>query len=343
MVCAMRSIPMSAETIPQAAALGARTVLSVQDMSVQFKLPQGWVTAVDRVSFNLKQGEVVGIVGESGSGKSQILLSLMGLLASNGRCIGSAVFEGRQLLNRPPKELDAIRGSAISMIFQDPMTSLNPYMRVSDQLTEVLTAHQGKSKTEALEIAIAMLDRVRIPDARRRIRLYPHEFSGGMRQRAMIAMALLCRPEVLFADEPTTALDVSVQAQILEIVAELARDMKTAVAIVTHDLGVIARLCDRVIVLYGGRIMEQGSVEEIFYDPKHPYTRGLLASTPRLDEKMHGELRTIPGQPRAAMGDFQGCPFEPRCTLRIDRCKAEMPALRGDGAGRGVACHVSGV
>jgi oligopeptide transport system ATP-binding protein len=333
---------MSAEAI-MATAEANRLVLSVAEMSVQFKLPQGWVTAVDRVSFDLRQGEIVGIVGESGSGKSQILLSLMGLLAGNGRCTGSALFEREQLLNRRPKDLDAIRGSAMSMIFQDPMTSLNPYMRVSEQLTEVLIAHQGKSKAEALEVAIEMLDRVRIPDARRRIHLYPHEFSGGMRQRAMIAMALLCRPEVLFADEPTTALDVTVQAQILEIIADLARDMRTAVAIVTHDLGVIARLCDRVIVLYGGRIMEQGSVDEIFYDPKHPYTKGLLASTPRLDEKVHGELRTIPGQPRAAMGDFPGCPFEPRCTLKIDRCKAEMPLLRGDDKGRAVACHVSGV
>jgi oligopeptide transport system ATP-binding protein len=332
---------MSAE--PVAAPNANRPILSVQEMSVQFKLPQGWITAVDRVSFDLRQGEIVGIVGESGSGKSQILLSLMGLLASNGRCSGSAVFEGQQLLNRPPKELDAIRGSTMSMIFQDPMTSLNPYMRVSDQLTEVLIAHQGKTKAEALETAIEMLERVRIPEARRRIQRYPHEFSGGMRQRVMIAMALLCRPEVLFADEPTTALDVTVQAQILEIIAELARDLKTAVAIVTHDLGVIARLCDRVIVLYGGRIMEQGTIDEIFYDPKHPYTRGLLASTPRLDEKVHGELKTIPGQPRAAMGDIPGCPFEPRCPIRVARCKAEMPALLGDAKGRAVACHESKV
>jgi oligopeptide transport system ATP-binding protein len=332
---------MSAELAAKAAS--NRPVLSVQDMSVQFRLPQGWITAVDRVSFDLKQSEVVGIVGESGSGKSQILLSLMGLLASNGRCSGSAVFEGHQLLNQPPKTLDAIRGSAMSMIFQDPMTSLNPYMRVSDQLTEVLTAHQGKSKAEALEVAIEMLERVRIPEARRRIRLYPHEFSGGMRQRVMIAMALLCRPEVLFADEPTTALDVTVQAQILELIAELARDMKTAVAIVTHDLGVIARLCDRVIVLYGGRIMEQGTVDEIFYDPKHPYTKGLLASTPRLDEKVHGALKTIAGQPRAATGEIPGCPFAPRCTLRVERCTAEMPMLVGNRPDRSVACHVSGV
>jgi oligopeptide transport system ATP-binding protein len=330
---------MSAERA--AAPTANRPILSVADLSVQFKLPQGWITAVDRVSFDLREGEIVGIVGESGSGKSQILLSLMGLLAGNGRCSGSAVFEGQQLLNRPPKALDAIRGSAMSMIFQDPMTSLNPYMRVSDQLTEVLIAHQGKSKSEAEAVAIEMLERVRIPEARRRIRLYPHEFSGGMRQRVMIAMALLCRPELLFADEPTTALDVTVQAQILELMAELARDMKTAVAIVTHDLGVIARLCDRVIVLYGGRIMEQGSVDEIFYDPKHPYTKGLLASTPRLDEKVHGALKTIAGQPRAAMGDIPGCPFAPRCTLKVERCSVEMPLLIGED--RAVACHESRV
>ena len=339
MVYAMLSTPTSAE--PIAAPGRARTVLSVRDLSVQFKLPHGWVTAVDQVGFDLNQGEIVGIVGESGSGKSQILLSLMGLLASNGRCSGDARFENQPLLNRPAKELDLIRGSAMSMIFQDPMTSLNPYMRVSDQLTEVLIAHQGKSGAQALEIAVEMLDRVRIPEARRRVRHYPHEFSGGMRQRVMIAMALLCKPEVLFADEPTTALDVTVQAQILELIAELARDLKTAVAIVTHDLGVIARLCDRVIVLYGGRIMEQGTIDEIFYDPKHPYTRGLLASTPRLDEKVHGELKTIPGQPRAAMGDIPGCPFEPRCPIRIAPCRAEMPSLRAGATGRAVACHMS--
>jgi oligopeptide transport system ATP-binding protein len=333
---------MSAETLVPLRATGTgKPVLTISDLTVQFKLPHGWVTAVDRVSFDLRQGEVVGIVGESGSGKSQILLSLMGLLASNGKSGGSAAFDGKEILNRASPELDKIRGSAMSMIFQDPMTSLNPYMRVSDQLTEVLTAHQGKSKSEAFEIAVQMLERVRIPEARRRIRFYPHEFSGGMRQRVMIAMALLCKPTLLFADEPTTALDVTVQAQILELIAELARDLRTAVAIVTHDLGVIARLCDRVIVLYGGRIMEQGTIDDIFYDPRHPYTKGLLASTPRLDEKVHGALKTIPGQPRAAMGALPGCPFEPRCPLRVERCKAEMPMLREGSTGRAIACHMS--
>jgi oligopeptide transport system ATP-binding protein len=329
---------------PTSADLGAVAVtapiLAVKSLAIRFKLPQGWVTAVDGVDFELRRGEVVGIVGESGSGKSQILLALMGLLAANGRASGSALFQGREILNRSARELDELRGSAMAMIFQDPMTSLNPYMRIGDQLTEVLTVHRGVGRGEAFEIAVGMLERVRIPEARRRMRLYPHEFSGGMRQRVMIAMALLCEPALLFADEPTTALDVTVQAQILELLARLARDVNAAVAIVTHDLGVIARLCDRVIVLYGGRIMEQGRIDEIFYDARHPYTRGLLASMPRLDESPQDDLRTIPGQPRAAMGDLPGCPFAPRCEQRIARCTQETPALRRSVDARAAACHL---
>ena len=331
----MRSTPMSADR-----AAAAAPILSVSDLAIRFKLPQGWVTAVDGVDFELRRGEVVGIVGESGSGKSQILLALMGLLAANGRASGSALFQGREILNRSARELDEVRGSAMAMIFQDPMTSLNPYMRVSDQLTEVLTTHRGIGRAEALDVAARMLERVRIPEARRRIRLYPHEFSGGMRQRVMIAMALLCEPALLFADEPTTALDVTVQAQILELLADLARDLNAAIAIVTHDLGVIARLCDRVIVLYGGRIMEQAAIDEIFYDARHPYTKGLLASMPRLNESPHGDLRTIPGQPRAAMGDLPGCPFAPRCERRIARCTQETPALLRAADARAAACHL---
>src|SRR5262245_50344709 len=262
----MRSIPTSAEP---AVTVASAPILAVSDLTVRFKLPQGWVTAVDGVGFELRRGEVVGIVGESGSGKSQILLAIMGLLAANGRAAGSVRFRGREILNRGARDLDTVRGSEMAMIFQDPMTSLNPYMRVSDQLTEVLTAHRRVGRGEALDIAVRMLERVRIPEARRRIRLYPHEFSGGMRQRVMIAMALLCEPSLLLADEPTTALDVTVQAQILELLAELARDLDAAIAFVTHDLGVVARLCDRVIVLYGGRIMEQAPIDQIFYDPRH--------------------------------------------------------------------------
>ena len=316
-----------------------RPLLAVDGLNVRFKLPQGWVTAVDNVDFSIRPGEIVGIVGESGSGKSQVLLSVMGLLAGNGRATGSVRFGDKEILGRPAAELDHIRGSAMSMIFQDPMTSLNPFMRVGQQLTEVLTAHQGMSEAQALNVAIEMLERVRIPEARRRISLYPHEFSGGMRQRVMIAMALLCKPALLLADEPTTALDVTVQAQILELISNLSRDLGTAVAIVTHDLGVIARLCDRVIVLYGGRIMEEGSVDQIFHDPRHPYTAGLLAATPRLDEEIHGELTTIPGQPRAAMGDLPGCPFAPRCEMKAAIC-ASTPVLKAAASGHRLACHM---
>jgi oligopeptide transport system ATP-binding protein len=213
-------------------------------------------------------------------------------------------------------------------------------MRVVDQLTEVLVAHQGKRKAEAVDIAVDMLERVRIPDARRRVSLYPHEFSGGMRQRVMIAMALLCRPSVLFADEPTTALDVTVQAQILDLLNGLVRELNAAVVIVTHDLGVIARMCDRVIVLYGGRIMEEAAINDLFEAPRHPYTQGLLAATPRLDDDTAQDLRTIKGTPRALTGRIAGCPFAPRCERRIERCTAEAPALRRGADGRAAACHL---
>jgi oligopeptide transport system ATP-binding protein len=332
---------LSTRTSAEPAARPAATpILSARELCVDFKLEQGWVRAVDGVSFDVRRGEVLGIVGESGSGKSQILMASMGLTAVNGRCSGSVTFEGEEILNASPERLDRIRGSSMSMIFQDPMTSLNPYMRVVDQLTEVLVAHQGKSKREAVDIAVEMLERVRIPDARRRITLYPHEFSGGMRQRVMIAMALLCRPALLFADEPTTALDVTVQAQILDLLIGLVRELNAAVVIVTHDLGVIARLCDRVIVLYGGRIMEEAAVDALFEAPRHPYSQGLLAATPRLDDDTAHDLRTIPGAPPALAGHIKGCPFAPRCDHRMERCTIETPALRRGSGGRAAACHL---
>jgi oligopeptide transport system ATP-binding protein len=320
-------------------------ILSIRNLTIEFKLADGWKTAVDRVDLDLPAGEIMGIVGESGSGKSQILLAAMGLTANNGRVSGSIKFMGEELVGTTPAKLDKIRCSALSMIFQDPMTSLNPYLRVSDQLTEVLVAHQGLGKQAARQRAIEMLDRVQIPAASKRIDLYPHEFSGGMRQRVMIAMALLCKPALLLADEPTTALDVTVQAQILELLADLAKDMGTTIAIVTHDLGVVARLCDRVTVLYGGRVMESADIAPLFDRPQHPYTHGLIASTPRLDTGMDEELATIPGQPRLMGTPTPGCPFEPRCTLHETRCRHEQPLLlpiANNGASHHphfVACH----
>jgi len=336
------------------------SLLSVRDLSVQFRLPQGQMTAVDGVSFDVKPGEVLGIVGESGSGKSQILFALMGLLASNGKATGQVRFQGQDLLALSAQALDKVRGVSLSMIFQDPMTeligaplstlnalrsnkiamvfqdpmtSLNPYMRVGDQLAEGLIVHKGLSRGEAGKAAVAMLDRVRIPDAANRARRYPHEFSGGMRQRVMIAMALLVRPALLLADEPTTALDVTIQAQVLDLMTELGREMGTATVLVTHDLGVVARMCDRVLVLYGGRRMEESGAEALFARPRHPYSQGLLAATPRLTDALTARMGIIPGTPRSG-GALPGCPFAPRCVHRMAVCDVQPAFVDG------VACHL---
>jgi oligopeptide transport system ATP-binding protein len=312
----------------------------VRDLTVRFTLPQGSALAVDGVSFDLAPGEILGIVGESGSGKSQILFSLMGLLAANGRATGTAVLDGQNLLTLPEPALDRVRGSAMSMIFQDPMTSLNPYQRVGDQLAEGLTVHKGLSRAQARAEAVRMLDRVRIPDAAARARRYPHEFSGGMRQRVMIAMALLAQPRLLLADEPTTALDVTIQAQIVDLLAELARETGTSILFVTHDLGVVARLCDRVLVLYGGRVMEEAPATALFAAPAHPYAQGLLAATPRMAAALTPRLETIPGTPRAAATLSPGCPFAPRCAMALPRCSTDKPQARSTGPGRRAACHL---
>ena len=316
------------------------SLLSVRDLSVSFRLPDGEVAAVDRVGFDVAPGEIVGLVGESGSGKSQILFSLMGLLAGNGRVTGTAHFDGQDLLSLTPRALDTVRGVKMSMIFQDPMTSLNPYQRVGDQLAEGLVVHKGLGWTQARAEAVRMLDRVRIPDAAARARRYPHEFSGGMRQRVMIAMALLVEPKLLLADEPTTALDVTIQSQVLDILAELARDTGTAILFVTHDLGVVARLCDRVIVLYGGRVMEEGPAEALFDGPVHPYAQGLLHATPRIATPLSSRLDTIPGAPRSGGGPVNGCPFAPRCSVRLDSCTTIVPPLLAVAPGRRAACHL---
>ncbi|MBG9387929.1 oligopeptide/dipeptide ABC transporter ATP-binding protein [Caenimonas aquaedulcis] len=304
----------------------AGKLLEVDDLNVKFKTPEGDVTAVNGLGFSLERGQTFGIVGESGSGKSQSMLALMGLLASNGRATGSARFNGDDLLAMAPRDLNRIRGNRIAMIFQDPMTSLNPYLTVERQMTEVLELHKGLTRKSALTLAIQTLEQVRIPDAARRIRMYPHEFSGGMRQRIMIAMALLCQPDLLIADEPTTALDVTVQAQTMALLRDLQRDFGTAIILITHDLGVVAGLCDEVMVLYGGRIMEQASAESIFYRPTHPYTLGLLGAVPKIDHE--GErLVAIPGVPPNMARLPAGCPFSERCAFVFDKCAAVRPAL----------------
>jgi oligopeptide transport system ATP-binding protein len=315
-------------------------ILEVENLTTRFATPEGEVAAVSDVSFAIGEGETLGVVGESGSGKTQAFLSIMGLLAKNGRTTGSARFRGREVLNLPVGQLNDIRGVELSMIFQDPMTSLNPYLRISRQMTEVLVEHKGLGEREARERSVELLEQVGIPAARRRFDLYPHEFSGGMRQRVMIAMSLLCRPSVLIADEPTTALDVTVQAQILELLHGLRREMGAAIVLITHDLGVVAGLCDRLMVMYGGRVVEEGPIEAVFENPQHPYTQGLLHSMPRLDQGKAEQLAGIAGQPPDLQALPPGCSFHDRCAHAFDRCLRERPELRAFAPARLKACHL---
>ena len=316
-------------------------LLDVRDLSIGFHMPGRDVQVVDKVSFALEQGETLAIVGESGSGKTQTAFSLVGLLAQNGYASGSVKFEGRELLGLRESELNKVRAEKIAMIFQDPMTSLNPYIRVMDQLVEVLVQHKGITQQAAEAESIRMLEAVKLPDGKNIARRFPHECSGGMRQRVMIAMALLCRPKLLIADEPTTALDVTVQAQMLELFKSLTSEFGTALIMITHDLGVVAGLADKMMVMYAGRAVEQGTVDELFYDPRHPYTLGLLHSTPNVDKRA-ARLDPIQGLPPSLEHLPRGCTFHPRCAFRFEQCFAQIPPLREFEPGRSKACHYEG-
>jgi peptide/nickel transport system ATP-binding protein/oligopeptide transport system ATP-binding protein len=302
-------------------------LLDVQDLQVSFATEDGLVRAVDGVSFTLERGEVLAIVGESGSGKSVTVMTLMGLTRSpNAQFAGSARLRGGDLITASEQELERVRGQEIAMIFQDPISSLNPVQRIGNQIAEQILAHEKVSKAEALDRAADLMGRVGIPRAKDRLRAYPHEFSGGMRQRVMIAMALSLSPGVLIADEPTTALDVTIQAQILKEIRQLSLESDSGVIFVTHDLGVVADIADRVLVMYAGQLVEQGTLDEIFYDPQHPYTWGLMGSVTRVDRDPPKRLPAIPGQPPSLLRVPAGCHFGPRCPHAFDRCH-EVPPL----------------
>jgi oligopeptide transport system ATP-binding protein len=303
-------------------------ILAVEDLHVQFWTGRGTVHAVNGISFEIAPGETLGIVGESGCGKSVTSLALLGILPRAGRVTsGTAIFGGRDLLKLNDEQLRTIRGREIGMIFQDPMTSLNPVLTIGKQIREPLEAHFGMDREQADKRAVELLDQVGIPSAKQRLKDYPHQFSGGMRQRAMIAIALTCEPKLLIADEPTTALDVTIQAQILEVLKELVAERDTALILITHDLGVVAGMCERVNVMYAGMFMETGTASRLFAQPRHPYTLGLLQSVPRIDAGRRQELQPIPGAPRNMLSAPAECPFAPRCRYEVEQSRQQVPPL----------------
>ena len=314
-------------------------LLAVEDLQVTFTTDRGTIHAVNGITFEIAAGETLGIVGESGCGKSVTSLALLGILPRAGGVTGgTARFEGRDLLQLSDRELRDVRGKDVAMIFQDPMTSLNPVLTIGRQIREALVAHFSLGKKDAEARAAELLDQVGIPSARARLKDYPHQFSGGMRQRAMIAIALACQPKLLIADEPTTALDVTIQAQILDLLRSLVAEHGTALIMITHDLGVVAGMCERVHVMYAGTFVETGSAEELFAHPRHPYTLGLLQSVPRLDMGRLQKLQPISGQPRNMLSFPTSCPFAPRCRYRLERCIAELPVLEDVGGDHRAAC-----
>ena len=329
--------------VGEPAVMPAPTILQIEDLQTHFFTAIGTVRAVDGVSYELKSGETLGVVGESGCGKSVTALSILRLIANPpGRIVGGAIrFEGRNLLELSESEMERIRGNDISMIFQEPMTSLNPLFTVGWQISEAIALHQGLSKRDAWDKAVEMLRRVQMPEAERRAHAYPHQLSGGMRQRVMIAMALSCNPKVLIADEPTTALDVTIQAQILDLMRDLQETLGTAIILITHDMGVVAENADRVVVMYAGRKVEEASAAELFDNPGHPYTKGLLGSIPHLDTAAHSRrtrLNEIKGMVPSLFNLPAGCSFAPRCSLATDECRATVPPLEQHRPGHWVAC-----
>lgn len=315
-------------------------LLRVHDLVTRFITPEGTVYAVNGVSFHLDEGETLAVVGESGCGKSVTMLTVMGLIPiPPGQIVrGQVLLSGMDLLKTPEEEMEQIRGREIAMVFQDPMTSLNPVLTIGRQITEGLCCHMGINLQEAKEKAVSLLETVGIPDARNRMNAYPHQFSGGMRQRVMIAMALACDPKVLIADEPTTALDVTIQAQIVELVIRLREERGMAVIWITHDLGVVAGLADRVAVMYAGYIVEEANVDDLYESPRHPYTIALLNSLPRADQRRHQKLHSIPGSPPSLLVEPKGCPFSSRCSYVMDVCQTCNPTLREVANGHRIAC-----
>ncbi|MGW5332916.1 ABC transporter ATP-binding protein [Streptomyces bauhiniae] len=322
---------------------GPESFLSVRDLKVRFSTEDGIVKAVDGLSFDVERGKTLGIVGESGSGKSVTNLTILGLHNPRTSTVdGEIVLDGKDLVTATEKELERLRGNKMAMIFQDPLTALSPFYTVGRQLSEPYMKHTGASRKEAKDRAVQMLEKVGIPQPRQRFDDYPHQFSGGMRQRAMIAMALMCDPDLLIADEPTTALDVTVQAQILDLLKDLQQEFGSAIIFITHDLGVISDMADDLLVMYAGRAVERGTVREVMREPRHPYTWGLLSSMPRLDSDVNEALVPIPGSPPSLLNPPSGCPFHPRCAFTDqvtgDLCSGERPPL---GTGRSTACHLS--